>query len=562
MGLGHSDEKGAFNAVAEIPDFDAIVIGAGFAGIYMVYRLRESGFAVHGLEAGGGAGGTWYWNRYPGARCDSESMYYSFSFLPDFEQEWPLEERYPRQPVILRYLQTVAERLDLLKDFTFSARVTSVTWDESAARWIVRSAGGLVTSARFVIAAVGALSAANVPAIEGADSFAGEQYSTANWPHTPVPLAGKRVGLIGTGSSGVQALPEIAKQAQAVTVFQRTAQFVTPAQAGPLDPQLVAMWKANYQEIRRRTKFTSGGIPIPDPQQSAHELSPGEQRAVCEEAWRRGGIWFLGGTFSDAVTDLDANAIVADFVRSKIDEIVDDPEVARKLKPTTYPWGTKRVPIGSNFYETFNRPNVALVDLRADPIEEITPLGIRTASAEHHLDVIVYATGFDALTGSLERLGVRGRAGTPLTSAWADGPRTYLGLTVPGFPNLFTITGPGSPGVVTNVPVAIEQHVEWVDELMRHMRENGLTTIEATQDATAEWTQHVQDVANQTLYPRADSWYMGANIPGKPRLFLPYIGGLDVYRRTCDAVAAAGYAQFAFDGAVRPARQEAGLGAR
>ncbi len=543
-------------------DLDAIVIGAGFAGIYMVYRLRESGFTVRGLEAGSGVGGTWYWNRYPGARCDSESMYYSFSFLPDFEQEWPLEERYPTQPVILRYLQTVAERLDLLKDFRFGTRVTSATWDEPAARWTVRSAGGYEATARFVITAVGALSAANVPGFPGAETFAGEQYSTANWPHAPVPLAGKRVGLIGTGSSGVQALPEIAKEAGAVTVFQRTPQFVTPAQAGPLDPQLVAMWKANYREIRRRTKITPGGIPIPDPQRSALELSDQERRAICEEAWRRGGIWFLGGTFSDAVTSLEANTVVADFVRSKIDEIIDDPEVADKLKPTTYPWGTKRVPIGSDYYETFNRPNVRLVDLRADPITEITPYGIRTAAAEHELDVIVYATGFDALTGALIRLGVRGVAGTPLPEAWPDGPRTYLGLTVPGFPNLFTITGPGSPGVVTNVPVAIEQHVEWIDELLRFARARGSATIEVTQDATSAWTKHVQDVASETLYPIADSWYMGANIPGKARVFLPYIGGLDVYRRKCDDIAAAGYPGFVFDGANAPARQEAGLGAR
>jgi cation diffusion facilitator CzcD-associated flavoprotein CzcO len=546
----------------EDQDLDAIVIGAGFAGIYMVYRLRESGFAVRGLEAGSGVGGTWYWNRYPGARCDSESMYYSFSFLPDFEQEWPLEQRYPTQPVILRYLQTVAERLDLLKDFRFGTRVASVTWNEPAARWTVRSAGGYEATARFVITAVGALSAANIPAFPGAETFAGEQYSTANWPHAPVPLAGQRVGLIGTGSSGVQALPEIAKEAGAVTVFQRTPQFVTPAQAGPLDPQLVAMWKENYQEIRRRTKITTGGIPIPDPQRSALELSDQERRAICEEAWRRGGIWFLGGTFSDAVTSLEANTVVADFVRSKIDEIIDDPEVADKLKPRTYPWGTKRVPIGSDYYETFNRPNVRLVDLRADPITEITPRGIKTAAAEHELDVIVYATGFDALTGALIRLGVRGLAGTPLGDAWPDGPRTYLGLCVPGFPNLFTITGPGSPGVVTNVPVAIEQHVEWVDELLRFARAGGSTTIEATHDATTAWTRHVQDVANETLYPSADSWYVGANIPGKARVFLPYIGGLDVYRRKCDDIAAAGYPGFVFDGADVPVRQEAGLGAR
>jgi cyclohexanone monooxygenase len=524
-------------------DYDAVVIGAGFAGLYMVYRLREVGFRVLGLEAGDGVGGTWYWNRYPGARCDSESMYYSFSFLPDLEQEWPLEERYPTQPVILRYLQTVAERLDLLKDFTFGARADSVRYDAQAGRWTVRAAGLMVT-ARYVVTAVGALSAASRPQLAGAGDFAGKQYSTASWPHEPVSLAGKRVGLIGTGSSGVQVLPELARQALSVTVFQRTAQFVTPARQEPLDPRMVALWKANYQEIRRRTKITAGGIPIPSPVRSALELSVAERAAVCEEAWRRGGIWFLDGTFSDAVTSLEANAVVADFVRSKIEQIVDDPVVAEKLKPRTHAWGTKRVPVGSDYYETYNRPNVSLVDLRADPVERITPAGIQTAAAEHPLDVIVYATGFDALTGSLLRLGIAGRDGYRLDDAWASGPRTYLGLMVPRFPNLFTITGPGSPGVVTNVPVAIEQHVEWIADLLCYLRERGYDTVEATPDAAGEWTAHVQEVADATLYPTADSWYMGANIPGKPRVFLPYIGGLGVYRRRCDQIAADGYPGF------------------
>jgi cyclohexanone monooxygenase len=360
-----------------------------------------------------------------------------------------------------------------------------------------------------------------------------------------VPLAGKRVGLIGTGSSGVQVLPELARQALSVTVFQRTAQFVTPARQERLDARLVSLWKANYQEIRRRTKWTAGGIPIPSPARSAAELSAEEQIALCEEAWRRGGIWFLDGTFSDVVTSLAANAIVSDFVRSKIGEIVTDPVVAQKLKPRTHAWGTKRVPVGSDYYETYNRPNVSLVDLRTDPIEQVTAGGIRTRSAEHPLDVIVYATGFDALTGSIERLNITGRDGDRLEDAWAAGPRTYLGLMTPRFPNLFTITGPGSPGVVTNVPVAIEQHVEWVADLLSHLRGAGRDTVEATPEAAEEWTAHVQAVAETTLYPTADSWYMGSNVPGKPRVFLPYIGGLDVYRRRCDQIAADGYPGFA-----------------
>jgi cyclohexanone monooxygenase len=551
------------------PDYDAVVIGAGFAGLYMVYRLREDGFRVLGVEAGDGVGGTWYWNRYPGARCDSESMYYSFSFLPELEQEWPLEERYPTQPVILRYLRTVAQRLDLPKHFVFGARADSVRWNDEAGWWTVRAGDRLAVTARYVITATGALSASNRPQFAGASLFEGEQYSTASWPDGPVPLAGKRAGLIGTGSSGVQVLPELARQAQSVTVFQRTAQFVTPARQERLDPNLVALWKANYQEIRRRTKWTAGGIPIPSPIRSAAELSAAERTALCEEAWRRGGIWFLDGTFSDAVTSLEANAVVADFVRAKIGEIVTDPDTAEKLKPWTHAWGTKRVPVGSDYYETYNRPNVSLVDLRQDPIEEIRPRGIRTRSGEYPLDIIVYATGFDALTGSIERLNVEGRDGERLEDAWACGPRTYLGLMVPGFPNLFTITGPGSPGVVTNVPVAIEQHVEWIAGLLGYAREHGHETAEAESWAADKWTAHVQDVASPTLYPTADSWYMGANIPGKPRAFLPYIGGLDVYRRRCDEIAAAGYPGFRMGAPAgtlgapggAPAAAEAGRGA-
>jgi cyclohexanone monooxygenase len=540
------------------------VIGAGFAGMYMVHRLRESGFSVHGLEAGRGVGGTWYWNRYPGARCDCETMYYSFSFLPEFEQRWPITEKYPPQPRILEYLEAVAEHLDLYKDFTFDARVESIRYDDDRGRWAVATTDGRSCDAQYVVTGLGGLSAANMPKIPGQASFAGEQYHTGNWPHEPVSFEGKRVGQIGTGSSGIQALPVIARTAKHVTVFQRTAQYSTPARnEEPLDPQFVALWKTNYQEIRRRTKWTGGGIPYPEPHVSALDLSPAEQEAVCAEAWRRGGIWFLGGTFTDAMTDLDANKVVGDFVRQRIDEIVEDPETAEKLKPSTYPWGTKRVPIDSGYYEAYNRPNVSLVDIRADPIDEMTPAGLRLESGdEFELDLIVYATGFDAVTGALQRMDIRGRRGEVLNETWEDGPKTYLGLMVPNFPNLFTITGPGSPSILSNVPVAIEQHVEWIDECLRFLRRHGIESIEPTVEATEEWTEHVQEEAHKTLYPLADSWYMGANIPGKPRLFLPYIGGVGVYRKKSLDVAEQGYVGFVLDGvpAVHAAAEEVAHG--
>ena len=523
---------------------DAIVIGAGFAGLYMLYLLREQGMSVRGFEAGGGVGGTWYWNRYPGARCDSESMYYSYSFLPDLEQEWPLEERYPGQPQILEYLEHVADRLKLRDDFTFNTRVTSASYDEDTSRWTVRTADGAEAAATYLVTAVGCLSAANKPVFPGTEVFRGLTLHTANWPHEPVDLAGKRVAVIGTGASAIQAIPVIAEQAGQLTVFQRTAQFTIPAANGPLDPQLAALWKQNYREWRRRGRHSRAGIPYPASTISALEVSAEQRRATFEGAWEQGGFTFSQGTFNDLVVDHRANETAAEFIRSKIDEIVDDPAVADRLKPRTFPFGTKRLPLDTNYYQTFNRPNVQLVDLRDTPIERITQDGIRTADASFPLDVIVFATGFDALTGPLEALGIQGRQGRSLSEAWSQGPKTYLGLAMPGFPNLFTITGPGSPSVLSNMPVSIEQHAEWISNCIGYLRRHGLGTIEARPDAMELWSDHVQEVANRTLYPEAASWYMGANIPGKPRLFLPYIGGVGNYRDKCEAVAANGYEGF------------------
>jgi cyclohexanone monooxygenase len=475
-------------------------------------------------------------------------MFYSFSFLSDLEQEWPLTERYPGQPDILRYLDEVADRLDLRKDFTFGAEVTAVEYDEAASLWTLRTAQGHQATARYVVTAVGCLSAANLPAFPGADSFGGLSLHTGNWPREPVDFTGKRVAVIGTGASGIQAIPVIAGQAAHLTVFQRTAQFTIPAENGPLDEQFVALWKQNYPEWRRRARHSAAGFPYTPSVTSALEVPEEERRDVYQAAWGAGGFTFLSGTFRDLVLSEEANKTAADFVRSKIDEIVRDPQVADMLKPWDFPIGTKRMPLDTNYYETFNRPNVTLVDLRRTPVEEVTATGIRTSAGHHDLDVIVYATGFDALTGPLEALGIRGRGGQPLPDAWREGPRTYLGVAVPGFPNLFTITGPGSPSVLSNMPVSIEQHVEWIGDCLAWLRGQGADVIEATEQAAADWTDHVQQVASATLHPKAATWYMGANIPGKPRVFLPYIGGVGSYREHCAAVAADGYQGFTTSG--------------
>ncbi|HEY1822228.1 MAG TPA: NAD(P)/FAD-dependent oxidoreductase [Trebonia sp.] len=534
--------------MSDAEPLDAVVIGAGFAGLYMVYRLREAGFSVHGFERGNGVGGTWYWNRYPGARCDSEIMFYSFSFLPDLEQEWPLTERYPGQPDILRYLEEVAGRLDLYKDFTFGAEVTAVEFDEAANHWTLRTAQGHVTTARHVVTAVGCLSAANQPAFPGTDTFRGLSLHTGNWPSDPVDFTGKRVAVIGTGASGIQAIPVIAEQAAQLTVFQRTAQFTIPAENGPLDEEFVALWKRNYPEWRRRARHSAAGFPYTPSITSALEVSAAERTTAFEAAWGAGGFTFLSGTFRDLALSEEANATAAEFVRSKIDDIVGDPRVADMLKPRDFPIGTKRLPLDTNYYETFNRPNVTLVDLKRTPVEELTPTGIRTSAGHHEVDVIVYATGFDALTGPLDALGIRGRGGQALKDVWREGPRTYLGVAVPGFPNLFTITGPGSPSVLSNMPVSIEQHVEWIGDCLTWLRDQRVAAIEATEQAAAGWTDHVQEVASHTLHPKVASWYMGANIPGKPRIFLPYIGGVGTYRDHCATVAARGYEGFTLSG--------------
>jgi cation diffusion facilitator CzcD-associated flavoprotein CzcO len=528
------------------PDFDAIVIGAGFSGLYMLHRLRDAlGLSVRVFETGAVVGGTWYWNRYPGARCDSESFYYSYSFSEELQQEWVWTTKYPEQPEILSYLEHVADRFDLRRDIQFETRVTGAVFDEGTDTWEVQTESGNVIAARFLISAVGCLSAANVPAIPGLDSFEGDWYHTAAWPHEGVDFSGKRVGQIGTGSTGIQAAPVIAAEADHLWVFQRTPNYTVPARNHVMTPEQTAEIKANYGAIRRKARESVTGYPYDRSDKSALEVSDAVRQATYERLWsEEGGFTFIFGSYIDLLVNQAANDTASDFIRSKIAEIVNDPDVARKLTPTDYPYGTKRPPVDTDYYVTFNRDNVTLVDLRETPISAFTPKGIRTIETEFDLDVIVLATGFDAMTGSLLRIDIRGRGEQRLRDKWADGPRTYLGLQVAGFPNLFVITGPGSPSVLTNMPTAIEQHVEWISDCIAHVREHGLTSIEATGDAEEEWVDYVRSVAETTLYPLASSWYVGANIPGKKRIFMPFVGGFARYEQHLRDVAANSYEGF------------------
>jgi len=524
---------------------DALVIGAGFSGLYQLLCLRDRlGLSVQLLEAGAEVGGTWYWNRYPGARCDSESHSYCYSFSDELMREWEWSERYPGPPEILRYLNHVADRFDLKRSIRFNTHVTSAHYHVTENIWRISTETGEMFTAQFLITAVGCLSSANIPDIPGLDTFEGRWYHTGQWPHEDVHFTGKRVGLIGTGSTGIQAAPVIAETAAHLTVFQRTANYSVPARNAPLTPEFKRYIKENTAEIRQVMHSTANGHPWPIADRSALETSPEERQALYEAAWETGGLRFRA-TFRDLVMDKSANDTAADFIRGKIREIVKDPATAAKLSDFDHPYAAKRPPIDTDYFETFNRDNVVLVDVRAKLIERITSRGIRTRDAEYPLDTIVFATGFDGMTGSLLRMDVRGRDGLSLAKAWAAGPRNYLGLQVAGFPNLFTVTGPGSPSVLCNMPVAIEQHVEWITDCIAHMRLHGLKRIEPSDEAVASWLAQVNAAAEATLLPQAKhSWYLGANVPGKPRVFMPYAGGMAHYRKICDGVAARNYEGF------------------
>ena len=530
---------------AAVDTYDAVIVGAGFAGMYMLHKLRGLGLSAIVYEAAADVGGTWFWNRYPGARCDVESINYSYSFDADLEQEWDWAERYATQPEILRYANHVAERFDLRRDIKFSTRVTAASFVESSQRWTITTDRGDDVSARHFIMAVGCLSTSKTPEIPGIETFQGNWYHTGHWPHEGVDFTGKRVGVIGTGSSAIQSIPIMAEQATHLTVFQRTPNFSLPAKNAALDPDEFKALKARYPEHRHEARVSGFGVPNPAPEKSALEVSEEERQETYRTGFEKGSLVGMLLSYNDLITDKAANDTAAEYVRQRIRDIVVDPAVAETLAPKDHPIGTKRPCLDTNYYATFNRPNVELIDLRATPLVEVTERGIRTSEREFEFDSIVFATGFDAMTGSLLAFDIKGRDGTLLKDKWAAGPRTYLGLATAGFPNLWMITGPGSPSVLSNMMISIEQHVDWIAEAMAYLRDHDQHAMDPTVTAENEWTEHVTEVGNTTLYPSANSWYMGSNVPGKPRVFMAYIGGVGAYRERCDEIADKDYEGFA-----------------
>lgn len=522
---------------------DAVVVGAGFAGLYALHKLRSQGLSVRVFEAAPEIGGTWYYNRYPGARCDVESVDYCYSFDPQLEQEWDWSEKYATQAEILRYLNWVADKLDLRDGITFNTRVISAVLDENDLKWTVTTDAGEVVTARFCVMATGPLSAALTPDIPGLDGFAGELYHTAHWPHEPVDFTGKRVAVIGTGSSGIQSIPVIAEQADRLYVFQRTPNYSVPAGNRPLTDEDRAQIKATYAERRRLSWRSGGGSPHIAHPKLTMEATPEERRAAFEKRWELGGVLF-SKTFSDQMIDMAANEEARKFYEEKIRAVIDDPEVAELLIPNDHPIGTKRICTDTNYFQTFNQPHVKLVSVRKTPIVSIDANGINTSDAHYDVDAIVLATGFDAMTGALAKIDIVGRGGQSLRDDWAHGPRTYLGLGVDGFPNLFLVSGPGAPAVLANMVLHAEANVNWIAEAISYLDGHGYTALEPTADAVDNWITECNRRADATLFPKANSWYMGANVPGKPRGFMLFIGGFGVYLDICNEVAAAGYKGF------------------
>jgi cyclohexanone monooxygenase len=532
-----------------VDKYDIVIVGAGIGGLYGLYKLRQAGFSVRVIDQAPEVGGTWYWNRYPGAKCDIESWDYSYSFSEELQQEWVWTQRFPFQKEILAYLNHVADRFDLRKDIDLGERITSTVFDESTELWNLTTDKGRTVSARFCVMATGTLSAPKAPDIPGLDDFKGELYLTSQWPVTEPVLEGKRVAVIGTGSSGVQAVPEIAKRAAQLTVFQRTANFSVPAGNRALEPDEIKEFKAQYAEYRKKVRSHPFAMPrceVPNRPHSAD--SPEQRRAIWEEGWLSGHDVALISSYDNLLTDKEANAEISAFVQEKIRSKINDPKVADILVPKTHPYGTKRIVVDSNYFETFNLDHVSVVDVSNDPIEKITHDGIQTQSNNYQFDVIILAIGFDAMTGALLAINPVGRKGTSLRQAWADGPQSYLGLMVSGFPNLFTINGPGSISVLANMFVTNEQHFDFLNDLLVYMKDHDLDVVEPEIEDQVSWTNHIQELAHQTLYFEANSWYVGANVPGKPRIFMPYLGGLDGYVAKTTEVTEAGFKGFRFKG--------------
>ena len=530
-------------------DFDVVVVGAGMAGIYALYKLRQLGLSAVVLETGDDVGGTWYWNRYPGARCDIPTTDYTYSFDPELEDEWTWSEKYATQPEILRYLQHVTDKHDLRRDIRFSTKVENAAWDDNTSRWTIRTHNGDTVTGRHYVMATGCLSAPKSADIEGIERFGGDVYFTSRWPHEGVDFTGKRVGVIGTGSSGIQSIPIMAEQADALTVFQRTPNFSVPAGNGPIPPEMLAAVAADREMYRHDAKWSQIGVPLPVATESAMQVSEEERNRRFQQGWDDGTLYGPFTAFNDIIVNQASNDCAAEFVRKQIRAKVNDPEVAEALCPYDFPLATKRMCLDTGYYETFNQPHVTLVDLRKDPITVITETGIDTATGSHQFDAIVFATGFDAMTGAIVNVDITGREGRKLKDSWHDGPATYLGLTTVGFPNLYMVTGPQSPSVLSNMAVSIEQHVEWICDTITHLRDRGFDTIEPTETAQAGWVQYNTDWGDITLFPKAKSWYMGSNVPGKPRVFLPFVGGVDTYRHICDEVVDRGYLGFTLSGA-------------
>jgi len=530
-------------------NYDAIIIGAGMAGMYQLYRLRELGLSVRVFETGGDVGGTWYWNRYPGARFDSESYSYAYSFSEELLEEWDWTEQFSPQPETLRYLNHVADKFDLRKDIQFDTRVASATYDESENCWEVKAEDETRARARFLITAIGPLSAYTMPDIEGIDRFLGESWHTARWPHEPVDFTGKRVAVIGTGATGVQVIQEIAKTAAHLSVFQRSPNFCAPLRNSPIAPESQDELKASYPKIFQICRDSHGGFMHTADSRSALEVSDEEREAFYEKLYAEPGFGIWLGNFSDSMIDEKANALITDFMKRKIRERINDPKIAEKLVPKDHGFGTKRVPMETNYYEVYNQDNVLLVDLLETPIERITPKGIETTDSEDEFDMIIYATGFDAVTGAFDRIDIRGENGQKLKEHWADGPRTYLGIQVVGFPNLLTLVGPHNAATFCNIPRCIEQNVEWVTELIRNMRAKGHERISPRQKSEDEWTKHVYETAEFSLLTKVDSWFMGVNhnLPDKKPVFMAYLGGSPAYRAKCDEETASRYGGFVLE---------------